>query len=371
MKKNIIVLLYVLLSLNNLAQVENEAYSFFIAGHTYGLSGVNNPGLHPPFLDKFDYIQSRPEISFGVLTGDIVSANPVAQDWDEVDQDIENLGLPIYFAVGNHDMENRPLFEERYGDTYFNFIIENDLFIVLDPNLDGWSITEDQLTFLQNTLMENHDNVDNIFVFFHQILWREDDNIYYNQNPNSNAGREEPVNFWPTILPLFTAIENHTVFCAGDGGAGSWSIDFMYDAFDNIEFIASGMGEGIGDNFVVINVAEDKSLDYDLICLNEEELECFGELTDYQITLLDVNEIPPSKNKIYPNPVVTDLVVEVEERFLEAKMELINVQGEIVFTDKIKNNIVQISTETLRNGIYTFRLIDDKEVITKKLIIQH
>jgi len=40
-----------------------------------------------------------------------VYSNQSVQAWEEIDADIETLSLPIYFAVGNHDMENIELFE--------------------------------------------------------------------------------------------------------------------------------------------------------------------------------------------------------------------------------------------------------------------
>lgn len=132
--------LIVILLISNLyvfAQNNSVSYSFFVAGHTYGQPGINNVGFHPPFKQKSPYIQSRSEIEFGVLKVDIVSPFPNTQDWDEIDAEIDTLALLIYFAVGNHDMENRPLFESRYGITYFDFIYNNDLFIVLDPDIDG------------------------------------------------------------------------------------------------------------------------------------------------------------------------------------------------------------------------------------------
>ena len=95
------------------AQTDIQSYSFFIAGHSSG-----HFGLHPPFKNKFRYIQSRTEIKFGIFTGDIVRPQPSAQDWDYVDSAISYLGLPSHFVAGNHDMENRPLFESRYGKTY-------------------------------------------------------------------------------------------------------------------------------------------------------------------------------------------------------------------------------------------------------------
>ncbi len=88
----------------------------------------------------------------------------------------------------------------------------------------------------------------------HPLLWWEPDNIYANIKPNSFAGMVSPINFWTDIEPLFHQLPNQVVFCAGDLEAASWSNDFMYDSYDNIRLMGSGMGEGIGDNFIVINV---------------------------------------------------------------------------------------------------------------------
>ena len=106
------------------------------------------------------------------------------QNWNEVDVDINELGLPVYFAAGNHDMTDRALFESRYGQTYYSFVHQSDLFIVLDPNIDEWNISGDQLQFLQSVLNDEGQNINNIFVFFHQLLWWEPNNIYQNVSLN-------------------------------------------------------------------------------------------------------------------------------------------------------------------------------------------
>ena len=264
--------------------LEQEAYKFFVAGHPSGGAGVNNAGLHPQFKEKFNYLNLISELEFGFFLGDIVSPNPIEQDWDEVDLDLTLLNMPVYFAVGNHDMENRSLYESRYGDTYYHFIFENDLFVVLDPNLNNWNISGEQLNFLTKTIVDNQNTVDNIFIFFHQLLWRESDNIYSQINLNSLAHRDDDINFWIEVEPLVNGLNNDVVFFAGDLGAGSWSDNFMYDHYDNISLVATGMGDGDGDNFIVISVSSDKKITYDLICLDTIDLECFGELIDYQIT---------------------------------------------------------------------------------------
>lgn len=268
MRYYILLCSFLILHFTSCKEAKEEAYSFFIAGHVYGKAGVNNVGVHPLFKAQFDTIKKQKNIELGVLTGDIVSPNPKVQDWVEVDADLADLGIPVYFAVGNHDMENRPVYEARYGKTYYSFVHQTDLFIVLDPNLDEWNITGDQLDFLKRALKENEKKVHNIYVFFHQVLWIKKGTKYQDIKPNSLAGRAAEINFWSEIEPLFHQLSNPVFMFAGDVGAGSWAADFYYDQYDNITFMASGMGEGNGDNYVILNVAEDKSVTYDKIAID-------------------------------------------------------------------------------------------------------
>ncbi len=57
----------------------------------------------------------------------------------------------------------------------------------------------------------------------------------------------------------------------------------MDDNYDNITFIASGMGEGIGDNFLIADVMSDNTVTYRLISLNCEDINCPGSLEDFSI----------------------------------------------------------------------------------------
>lgn len=284
----IISLLFVLLitACNNEtcqdADVSPISYSFFIAGHTYGAPGVDNEGVHPPLKNKFDFIKNDPTIEFGVFTGDIVPTG-TEQNWNEIDADVNALGLPIHFAVGNHDMTDRDLYESRYGQTYFSFVNQSDLFIVLDPNIDNWNISGDQLQFLQDVLSSQFENVDNIFVFFHQLLWWEPDNIYQNIQMNSMAGRDDDINFWSEVEPLFNGISNQIFMFAGDVGAFNTGSEFMFHQYDNITLVASGMGGEARDNIVVIDVHEDQSICFRLIALNGSDDSVLGQLEEYEL----------------------------------------------------------------------------------------
>lgn len=372
-KKYNFLLLFMMISCLAIAQEQQINYSFFVAGHTYGQPGMEN-GLHPPFKGKFIYLRSRSEIKFGVFTGDIVASNPTADDWDKVDADVDTLGLPVYFAVGNHDMEDRELFESRYGETYYSFKYENDLFIVLDPNLDGWNISGEQLVFLKNTLKENTADNNNIFVFFHQLLWWKNNSIYTSYRPNSFEGKADSINFWTEIEPLFAGLPNEVFMFAGDVGAGSWAADFMYDEYENISFIASGMGEGPGDNFIVTNVYEDGSVGYDLICLNDTVLNCFGDLTGYRLTTSAPSiTTEPEEILVYPNPANQKfkvLIKSATENLLD--FHLFDIMGKKIISRQIKSNAVAEIHPATKNGLY-FYIIENNGTMLKsgKLLINN
>ena len=273
--------------------LKDDSYSFFIAGHTYGKpgNGVLRNGLHPPFKNKFELIRQNKSIEIGFFLGDIVWESN-EESWNNVDKDLIDIGKPIFFAVGNHDIENREIFESRYGNTYYHFIYKGDLFITLDPSIDNWNISNEQLEYLKETLNSNN-NVDNIFIFFHQLLWWSNDNIYQNVRLNSKEGRAELINFWSEVEPLFSSLKNEVIMMAGDLGAGEWADSFMFHNYDNITFIASGMGgcgtnnclgndDGIGnDNFVIINVDNNKEVSYELVAINRNNTNELGKLTDY------------------------------------------------------------------------------------------
>ena len=55
----------------------------------------------------------------------------------------------------------------------------------------------------------------------------------------------------------------------------------MYHQYDNITLIASGMGGGVKDNMVIVDVHEDKSVSFRLIALNGNDIHALGRLEDH------------------------------------------------------------------------------------------
>ncbi|SFB70264.1 Calcineurin-like phosphoesterase [Flagellimonas taeanensis] len=265
---------------------ESKAYSFFVAGHVYGYPGETetNIGVHPPFKQKLEMIKNNPDIKFGVFTGDIVFDALKENEWDEVDQDIAFINKKVYFAPGNHDVgsaKKRDIFTRRYGPTYQSFVYAEDLVIILDPNLKGWSIEGDQLTWLKEQLNPNKNTVRNIFVFFHQLLWWTPENEFKSYPPNSTSGGEGNNNFFTEVYPLFRDFGKPTYMFAGDTGVYERGIFYHKDK--NFTFIASGMGGRKQDNFVIANVDPKGLVSFQLVSLNTNDSNELGKLENYTL----------------------------------------------------------------------------------------
>lgn len=227
-------------------------YSFFVAGHPRNYD--NNTGLYPPFRARFSDINTlNPD--FGVFTGDMVIYGTSA-NWDAVDADVALLNMPVCFVVGNHDMSNRNLFVSRYGPTYYSFEYSGDLFIALDSELDNGSIIGEQLSFLSTVLQESH--AQRVFLFVHRVIWATEDSPYYPLHTEVNIWKayDPHANFWNDVLPLLLKLDAPVYIIAGDVGM-LWAMPLFYDEYENVRFMASGMGGNEEENFLVFHVLED------------------------------------------------------------------------------------------------------------------
>ena len=364
MNKVVCIITILLFTISVHGQNGVDSYSFMVAGHTYGVPWSSQMGLHPPFKAKYDYITSRSDIKMCFLTGDMIS-RPTVMGWNAVDNDIDSLKIPVYKVAGNHDLKDKQLYISRYGNTYYQFTFNNDLFIILDSNEDNWSVLGEQLDFLKNTLNSNAKENNHVFVFFHHVLWSAGINAFKHVIPNSTEGRILPINFWSDIVPLFTKINSKVHMFAGDVGV-SWASSVSYDKFENITFISSGMGGTSSDNFIIINVDSLNQVNYELICLNDTSLHCMGDLENY---LVVDSSIVPSAIKVYPNPCSKILNVEVPfEENLDIK--LLDMKGTVVVQKYVEGSC-QAKFENLHlpKGIYVVRVVTKENCYEEKVIL--
>lgn len=349
-----------------LAQEDSTNYSFFTAGHTYGNPMSYGFGLHPPFENYIDTLNNNPKIEMGFLTGDIVYT-PNAQFWDSAQTDLNKFTMPIYIAAGNHDIGQE--FVNRFGDYYFSFQKNGDLFIVLAPGLNSWNIIGNQLTFLQNTLDSNHNNVKNIFIFLHELIWWSPENKYNHVKINYEPHYPGSTNFESTVKPLLLSYDNNITIYAGDLGATNAVSACMYDKFDNITLIASGMGGRLRDNIIITEVYND-SIHHNLVAINETDPNALGEIYDYSVNSVGFDQMM-NEIIVYPNPTDIGQLRLKNNLISDITMQIYNLDGKLIQIEFLKKNSANtIQINNLKSGIYFLRFFNDKNYATKKLIVR-
>jgi hypothetical protein len=262
-------------------------YAFFVAGHVYGDANKKSQHIHPPFREAYDYIRAAAGMSFGVFTGDIVKkAQPPY--FETFLEQAAALDVPYYIAPGNHDVANRELFESLFGDkqhdnrTYGAFTKAKDLFLLLDGNSDNYNIAGDQLAFLRETLDFFGPKSRNIFIFVHQLIWWDEENIFKNITTNWPPLTPDTNNYWSTVEPMLDSLQKPVYLFAGDLGGNQIADPFMYHRDGQITYIASGMGHGKDDNFIIVHVDNKGEVEIELVALQGEK-DRLGDLEEYEL----------------------------------------------------------------------------------------
>lgn len=249
---------------------ETFPYSFIVAGHAYGSHSGKNIGLYPKFYNFISNNHLRSQsVDFIVFTGDIVR-NSDQKSWDTVTHQLKQLGLPYFFVMGNNDISTIGinLFDNLFGNTYYTFNIQSDLFIVLDSQKKSRSITESQLLFIQETLI-NYPKSKRIYVFVHELLWNNGPEYkHILSNSRSRYRNIQASNYWDRLHPIFTNHPDKSFYVfAGDVGGNPDAISAFHDTKDNVTMIASGMGEVEDENFLVGRVARNE-VSFNLVPIN-------------------------------------------------------------------------------------------------------
>ncbi|HTL81489.1 MAG TPA: T9SS type A sorting domain-containing protein [Bacteroidia bacterium] len=86
---------------------------------------------------------------------------------------------------------------------------------------------------------------------------------------------------------------------------------------------------------------------------------------------LAVHELNDSRAiGIYPNPSGGNITVNWKPQTVNAKLEVIDVNGKVVLVQTINRALTEINTDQLANGIYLIRITDGNETASTKLIRQ-
>ena len=111
-----------------------EEFQFAIIGDRTG--GANVQRTFELATSQLNLLQ--PE--FVINVGDIIEgySNDAAElnaEWDGMDGMLEKLGMPFFLVPGNHDIANdvaKEVWLDRHGASYYHFVYQDVLFLVLD-----------------------------------------------------------------------------------------------------------------------------------------------------------------------------------------------------------------------------------------------
>lgn len=154
------------------------------APFTFIVFGDNRPAkATDPVTEVFKQITAEVRClhpAFVITTGDLIYGSAtdldlVNKEYDEVLPLVRSLGVPVYFAVGNHEIRgvqaNEDLYRRRvFPKLYYSFNYGNSHFVVLDSDIVGQEhkITGRQLAALENDLAKAQGKFAHLYVFEHQ-----------------------------------------------------------------------------------------------------------------------------------------------------------------------------------------------------------
>lgn len=72
--------------------------------------------------------------------------------------------------------------------------------------------------------------------------------------------------------------------------------------------------------------------------------------------------------KLYPNPVIADVVYITTEKNHAKEVKIYDVFGELILTDRLNSKAMNISK--LSSGVYVVQVTEDDKTITRKLIVK-
>ena len=220
----------------------DEIVEYLHIAHTR--SGVE--GEIPEMVTAVDY-EKYPLLCLG---GDIdvntSSLESTLAAWNEVFHFDDTTTL---WALGNHDVANRPLIEEyTHRSSFYTYHTQNISFIVLDTELNFSMIENEQLELVQN-VCDSISESTALIILTHKLLWlpgNDELEPSINDIANGAAGNclscTQPNNFYDDIYPQLVEVKNRgiEVLCiAGDIGFNVKEFEYLTD--EGIHFIGSGI----------------------------------------------------------------------------------------------------------------------------------
>jgi len=233
----------------------NESNTILFIGHVYG-----DPKNHSviPSRTLIESIDTINQIDPGlvILMGDM-SFSAGVQPWQELsDNFLGRVNAPIINSPGNHDLAERRLYNETFGQTYYFSRYLDSQIIVLDSIIDSCSIKGRQKAMLKQALDSalSDSSIKRILIISHRLIYMiEPDPLaeYVNITCRDSNFEHLAADF---LLPA-SAYKPIFIF-SGDVGAdkgGNLSPYFGQYPGDGLYTIAVGLGNAENDRIISVD----------------------------------------------------------------------------------------------------------------------
>jgi hypothetical protein len=202
-------------------------YSFIVSGHFHGRSESLSTFPAGTVLGNIDTLNALHPL-FLMSLGDLfLNVNDIhVQHYQK--SLFDKLKMPLFNSVGNHDLSNGNRYEKEYGKSFFSFIHNTELFIVLNTEVNDGDIKGEQLEMLKTAIADaSRQAIRHIFIFSHRPVWSEGHPVYsklFKDNTKSQIGLP---NYKKEIQPLIEHSSIPIYWISGSLGDGPAS--FFYD----------------------------------------------------------------------------------------------------------------------------------------------
>jgi hypothetical protein len=251
-----------------------SAFDFIVVGHIYG--GTDKEDHHPDeALRSAIPAINQTNPAFLVSLGDMVQYSNT-QDFDILDQTLlDHFMFPVFNTVGNHDVEDRSLYEARYGQSYYTFKYGPARFIFLDTEKKKCGLTEPQLEMLTGSVEDTlrDDKQHTLFVFMHKTLFFDNTTLAARKMPLAlpNVGDCYDKPFWEIAISILlpAAAQKPVYVFAGDVGAwGNLTPYYERNSEVPLTMLMTGLGDTSQDNMIRVHV-DDKQVTLEAIFLRD------------------------------------------------------------------------------------------------------
>jgi hypothetical protein len=245
---------------------------FIVSGHFHGSS--NNGSTFPAatLLAGIDTLNAM-KPAFLMSLGDLFL------DVDDryirhYQQSLFNkLQMPLFNAVGNHDVSNKNRYEKEYGKAYYSFVNKGTLFIVMNTELNDGSIKDEQLKMFKDVLKKaKEDAVKNVFIFSHRPVWAEENPAYtdiFRENTRSRFGAP---NYEKEIKPLLENLTIPVYWISGSMGNGPACFFYDKDKKSGITYMQTAIRDTPRDAVLLVSIVNGQVL-FKGVSLTGEELQ--------------------------------------------------------------------------------------------------